>query len=123
VLTIGCAPRSPHSTTSRLLTIDALRSSSSVHDAFCDSIVERHFHHADGAFDDALAGGDDGAGLLALQHRGGDLRRVGEVADARLEHLDAGLRQSLVDLALQVVGDRDVCPRSETSSSSCASYG
>ena len=83
--------------------------------------VERHFDHADRAFDDALARGDDGAGLLPLQHRGGDLGRVGQVADARLDHLDAGLDQPLLDLALQVIGDRAGCPRSETCASSCAS--
>ena len=36
----------------------------------------------------------------------GDLRRVGEVADARFDHLDAGLGQPLLDLLLQVLGDR-----------------
>ena len=67
---------------------------------------QRHLHHADRALDDALPGRDDGAGLLPLQHRRGDLRRVGEVADAGLEHLDAGLGQPILDLALQVLGDR-----------------
>ena len=51
--------------------------------------VQRHVHHADRAFDDALARGDDGAGLLALQHRRGDFRRVSQVADARFRRLDA----------------------------------
>ena len=34
---------------------------------------------------------DDGARLLALEHRAGDLGRVGQVADARLDDLDARL--------------------------------
>ena len=95
VLITGCVLRSPHSTTSRLLTIAALRSSSSWMIDFCRQHVERHFDHADRAFDDALAGGDDGAGLLPLQHGRGDFRRVGEVADARFDHFDAGLDQPI----------------------------
>ena len=59
-------------------------------------------------FDDALARRDDGAGLLALQHRLRDLRRVREVADARLDHFDARAREPLLDLVLQVLGDRAV---------------
>ena len=69
-----------------------------------------------------LARGDDGAGLLALQHRGGDLGRIGEVADARLDDLDARLRQPLLDLLLQVRGDLAwSSPRSDMLSSSWAS--
>ena len=83
----------------------ALRSSSSSTMAFLRQHRERHLHHADGALDDALPGGDDRAGLLALQHGAGDLRRVGQVAEPRLQHLDARLREPFLDLALQVVGD------------------
>jgi hypothetical protein len=94
-LTTGWVPRSLHSTTSRLLTICALRSSSSSTTPLAQ-VLERHLHHADGAVDDARAGVDDRLGLLALQHRAGDLGRVGEVAEARFEHLDAGHLQPLV---------------------------
>src|SRR5690606_3486159 len=57
------------------------------------------------AFDDAGAGGDDGAGLLPLQHRLGDLGRVGQMADAGLDDTDAGLVQPLLDLLGQVPGN------------------
>ena len=52
--------------------------------------VERHVHHRHGTLDDLLAGGDDGIGLLAAQHHGGDFGRIGQVVDAGLDHLDAG---------------------------------
>src|SRR5687768_16998242 len=45
--------------------------------------VERHFHHADRAFHNALARRDDGAGLLALQHGRRDLGGVCQVADRK----------------------------------------
>ena len=35
----------------------------------------------------------------------GDLRGVGQVADPRLDHLDAGLGEPLLDLGLEVLGD------------------
>ena len=41
-----------------------------------------HFNGTDGAFNDHVAGVDDGGGLLALEHGGGDLRGVGQVSDA-----------------------------------------
>src|SRR5574337_273082 len=51
------------------------------------------------------AADDDRAGLLALQHRLGDFLGIGEVADARLDHLHAGLFQAGLDLVAQVVVD------------------
>ena len=53
----------------------------------------------------AFSRGDDGAGLLPLQHRGRNLLRIGHVAETRLEDFDAGLFQPLLDLLLQMVGD------------------
>ena len=101
MLTTGWASRSPHSTTSRLLTIVALRSSSRCDDVLRAEHVERHFDHADRAFDDLLPCRDDGGGLLTPQHRVGDLRRVREMADPRLDQLDAGAREPLLDLLCQ----------------------
>ena len=49
-----------------------------------------------------VAGRNDGAGLLALQHRLGDLLGVGEVADPRLHHLHARLAEARLDLVAQV---------------------
>ena len=57
-------------------------------------------------FDDPLPGGDDRARLLTLEHRLRDLGRVGQVADARLEHLDARLRQPILDFRLHVLRHR-----------------
>ena len=101
----GCVARSPHSTTSRLLTIAAFRSLSNSTISRFDSRSERHLDHPHRALDDALTRGDDRAGLLALQHRLGDLRRVGQVADARLDDLDAGRREPFLNLLLHVLGD------------------
>ena len=42
------------------------------------NIAQRILDHADRALDDLLAGGDDGARLLPLQHRLRDLGGVGE---------------------------------------------
>ena len=99
MLTTGCASRSAQSTTSRLLTIAALRSSSSCDLAALVEQLQRHLDHADGALHDLLPRRDDGARLLAAQHRRGDLRRVRQVADARLQHLHARLGQPVLHLA------------------------
>ena len=61
---------------------------------------QRRFHHADGARNDAAARGDDRVGLLPLQHRLGDFRRVSEVADARIEHSDARIGKAVGQFAL-----------------------
>jgi hypothetical protein len=50
-------------------------------------------------------GGDDGLGLLAAQHRLGDLGRVGEVGQPRLEDLDAGDGEPVLQLAVRRLGD------------------
>ena len=55
---------------------------------------------------------------LALQHGGSDLRRVREVGDAGLDHLDAGLLQPLLDVVLSCSQTSAAFPRSETSWSS-----
>ena len=68
VLMTGEASELPHSTTSRLLTMAALRSSSSLTVLLRSSSLQRHVHHADGVLHDDLAGGDDGLGLLPAQH-------------------------------------------------------
>jgi len=54
-------------------------------DVVAREAIEGHLHHAHRAVDDALARGDDRAGLLTLQHRGRDLGRVGQVADTRFD--------------------------------------
>ena len=55
----------------------ALRLFVQVDDAPAGEVFQGHLHHADRAFDDPLPGFDDRPGLLALQHRGGDLRGIG----------------------------------------------
>ena len=63
----------------------AARRSSSSSTIFClGQVLECHVDHADGALDDLRARGHDGLSLLALEHRRGDLRCVGEVADGVL---------------------------------------
>ena len=78
----------------------ALRSSSSCTSFFSLKQVERPVDHAHRALDDLLAGGDDRLGLLAAEHGLGDLGRVGEMREARLVDLDAGLGQALLELLL-----------------------
>ena len=51
------------------------------------------------------ARGDDGVRLLPAQHHAGDFRRVGEVRDARLDHLHAGIGHALLNFVAQLVGD------------------
>ena len=83
----------------------ALRSSSRATMCFAESWLERHLDHAHGAFDDPGTSIDDGARLLAPQHRVGDLGGIGEVADARVHHLDAGLLEAALHLRLQLLAD------------------
>ena len=68
-------------------------------------LIQRQFNHANGTFDDSSARRDDGAGLLALQHGVRYFLSIGEMTDARLDDLDACLRQTLLDFLLQVFGD------------------
>ena len=63
--------------------------------------LKRHFDHADRAVDDHLARVDDGAGLLALEHDGRNLGRIGEVGDARFDDLKARVG----DLGLNFIAD------------------
>ncbi len=88
VFTTGEAGWSLQSTTIRLLTIDALRSSSSSTIRRSLSRSSASLDHPDRAVNDAGAGSDDGIGLLASQHGLGDLRRVGKVADSYLDDLE-----------------------------------
>ena len=67
--------------------------------------LERVLHHAHRAFHDLLARRDDGRRLLSLQHGRGDLLGVGQVADARLDDLDAGPVQALLHGVLQLLRD------------------
>ena len=60
--------------------------------------VQCHLHHAHGAVHDHLAGVDDGAGLLALEHHCGDLRRIGQIGDAGFHDLNACLSHVFLDL-------------------------
>ena len=66
---------------------------------------ERHLDHADGAVDDTGAGRDDGVGLLSAQHGLGDLRRVGQMADAHLDDLHPGDGDALGHLLGELAGD------------------
>ena len=66
---------------------------------------ERHLDHPDGALDDPRSRGDDRVGLLAAQHRLGDLGRVGEVADPHLDDLHTGDRDPLGHLLGELAGD------------------
>ena len=49
-----------------------------------------HLHHAHRAVHDLLAGGDDGIGLLPLQHHLRDFRGVGQVVDPRFRYRNPG---------------------------------
>ena len=60
-------------------------------DAALRELLERHLDHRHRALDDPRARRDDRAGLLALEHRLGDLGRIREVRDPRVDDLDAGL--------------------------------
>ena len=112
---------SPQRTTSRLLTIAALRSSSSSTMPCSIEPGEGHLDHADRALDDPGARGDDGVGLLPAQHGLGDLRGVGEMADPHLDDLDAGDRTRCGDLLGELGGDEVGRPRSECPSPSGSS--
>ena len=61
-----------------------------LHDAFLVQPLERHLHHADGAVDDAPARRDDRLRLLASEHGLGDLGRVREARQPRLDHVHPG---------------------------------
>src|SRR3954452_24224645 len=64
-------------------------------------LLERHFDHADCAFHDLGARGDDRSRLLTSQHGTGDLRSVRKVADTRFDHLDTCFRKAILDLMTQ----------------------
>ena len=116
-MTTGWASWSEQSTTSRLLTIAARRSSSSCDQAALGQAVEGHLDHADRAGDDLRARRDHRFGLLPAQHRAGDLRRVGQVRELGVDDDDAGLGEALLQLVAQ--GRRRPAPvpeRSVTSS-------
>jgi len=66
---------------------------------------QRHLHHAHRALHDARPRRDDGARLLPLEHGLRDLGRVGEVAEAGLDHLDARRLQPLEQLGFEKLRD------------------
>ena len=105
VLTTGCVSRSPHSTTIRFETIAARRSSSSSTTFFSRQHRERHFDHADRAFDQGLARRDDRLRLLAAEHRAGDLLRISEVGEAAFVDRDAGDREPRLELGAKLGAD------------------
>ena len=105
MFTTGDGGWSPHRTTIRLLTMLAVRSSSSDDHAALVQAAERHLDHADGTFDDPRASGHDGVGLLAAQHRLRDLLGVGQVGDADLDDLEPGDGDPLGHLDGQLAGD------------------
>ena len=86
---------------------DHLRSALVVHgdDVAVLQAPERLVHHGDRAFHDLLAGGDDGSGLLALEHGLGDLGRVGQVGEAGILNGDASDRELARELELQRLRD------------------
>ncbi len=92
--TTGCAAWSLHSTTSRLPT--AGPSSRPAGRRSASRNLQGHLDHADGPLDDLLAGGDHGAGLLALEHGVGDLtgRRRDKLAQASITITPARSRRS-----------------------------
>jgi len=105
VLTTGEAGWSLQSTTIRLLTIAALRSSSSSTMFALRQPFECHLNHSDRAVDDTRAGGDDCVGLLSAQHGLGDLWRVGKMADAHLDDLHSGNGDAFGHLGGELAGD------------------
>ena len=64
--------------------------------------ADRVAHDGDRALYDLAAGRDDGAGLLALEHRACDLRRVGEMGDPHVLHHHARHRDALAQFRDQV---------------------
>ena len=64
-------------------------------------LPKRHLHEADRARDHRPARREDRLGLLAAQHHLGDLGRVREMRQARLEDVDPGRRQAFLELGLQ----------------------
>ena len=68
-------------------------------------MIEGHLHHGHGPLDDLRAGSDDRGCLLPLKHRRCDFRSIGKVADAGLDHLDAGLIEPLLDVGPQLLAD------------------
>src|SRR6516165_1785555 len=73
-----------------------------IHDVFLGQHLQSMLDHADGPFDNTAAGGNDGPGLLALKHGGGDLRGVSQIADAGFQNLHSCRVHALVQLALEV---------------------
>ena len=49
---------------------------------FVAQTLQGHVNHRHGALDDLFAGRNDGVGLLAAQHHGGDFGGIGQIVDA-----------------------------------------
>ena len=73
VFSTGCGTEWPHRTTSRLLTIAALRSGSSSTTFSLGEHFQGVLDHPNGPLDDPGPGGDDRPRLLPLEHRRRDL--------------------------------------------------
>ena len=68
--------------------------------SFCRAIstMPTHLH-------DHLAGVDDGAGLLALQHDSGDLLGISQIGDARFQYFQPGILHLRLDLSTDALGN------------------
>ena len=78
----------------------ALRSSSRSTVFVFSNSASASFDHADGTFNNTFARGDDGFGLLALQHGPRDFLCVGEVTQSRFHDFDAGLTCAFLNFLL-----------------------
>jgi hypothetical protein len=72
-----------------------------VHDVALVETAQGVVDHAHRTLDDPLAGGHDGVGLLAAEHVGGDLGRVGEPAQPGVDHRHPGHVQPLLEVGLE----------------------
>ena len=70
---------------------------------FDQMLRECKLDHAYCALNDALSCGDNGAGLLALQHRLGDFRCIGEMGDTRIQYQYTGHFELVLHFFLQLL--------------------
>ena len=110
VFRTGGGRRVPQSTTSRLPTSVGLRSSSSS-TPFAPRASRAPSRPCPPRRRRSAARRDDRACLLPLQHRGGDLGRVREVRQARLDDLDAGAVEPALELSMSSCATTSALPR------------